>query len=172
RTTTLVSSRAPQATPSSSVFVKQPKEGKNSGFDFYRDPLNSDHPNENPDAIMQRLAADKPVVMQAQRQLLENRYNLQPRLDPQMKMSRGKPLAVGPTARLKAVTWGQLPKCLRKRYANVICFRIRPSRTPCKPMEVRCSRRCKSTCSPGSSVWMWISTCRTSFCRSSPLLSF
>src|SRR4051794_12583559 len=29
---------APQAKPSSTVFMKQPKEGKNSGFDFYRDP--------------------------------------------------------------------------------------------------------------------------------------
>lgn len=68
---------------------------------------------------MQRLAADKPRGMQAQRQLLESRYNLQPRLDPQMKMSRGKALAVGPTARLKGVTWDQLaemqPEAMRQR---------------------------------------------------------
>jgi len=110
---------APQAKPSSPVFVKQPKEGKNSGFDFYRDPLNSDHPNDNPDAIMQKLSADKPRVMQAQRQLLESRYNLQARLDPQIKMARGKPLAVGPTARLKGITWAQLaemqPEDIRQR---------------------------------------------------------
>jgi cytochrome c peroxidase len=41
--------------------------------------------------------------------LLESRYDLTPKLDPQIKMSRGKPLAVGPTARLKgAVTWERL----------------------------------------------------------------
>src|SRR3954463_3472229 len=47
------------AQPSSPVFAEQPKEGKNSGFDFYRDPLNSDKPMENPDEIMKKLAADK-----------------------------------------------------------------------------------------------------------------
>jgi len=38
--------------------------------------------------------------MQAQRKLLDQRYNLQANLDPQAKMSCGKPFAVGPTARL------------------------------------------------------------------------
>jgi cytochrome c peroxidase len=99
---------ASSAPPSSPVFRTQPKEGKNTGFDFYRDPLNTEHPNENPDAIMQKLAADKGKVMQAQKSLLESRYNLQARFDPQAKMSRGKPLAVGPTAKLKGVTWQQL----------------------------------------------------------------
>ena len=34
--------------------------------------------------------------MDAQRKLLEKRYNLKPKLDPEVKMSRGKPLCVGP----------------------------------------------------------------------------
>ena len=52
---------------------------------------------------------EKPKVTAAQRQLLERRYNLQPRLDASAKMSRGKPLAVGPTARLLAgITWQSL----------------------------------------------------------------
>ena len=38
----------------------------------------------------------KPKVMADQRKLLESRYNLEPKLDPQAKMSRGKPLPVGP----------------------------------------------------------------------------
>ena len=38
----------------------------------------------------------KPKVMAAQRKLLETRYDLKPKLDPEAKMSRGKPLAVGP----------------------------------------------------------------------------
>src|SRR5690242_3217654 len=58
---------------------------------------------------MRQLSADKPKVMNAQRQLLERRYNLQPKLDPQEKMSRGKPLVVGPTARLaQGVSWERL----------------------------------------------------------------
>src|SRR5205085_2903754 len=44
-----------------------------------------------------------------QRKLLEARYDLKPKLDPHAKMSRGKPLCVGPTARLaKGLTWEQL----------------------------------------------------------------
>jgi cytochrome c peroxidase len=39
--------------------------------------------------------------MAAQRKLLESRYDLTPHLDPAVKMSRGKPLCVGPTARLR-----------------------------------------------------------------------
>ena len=49
---------------------------------------------------MKQDVADKPKVMAAQRKLLESRYNLTPQLDPEAKMSRGKPLPVGPTARL------------------------------------------------------------------------
>ena len=53
--------------------------------------------------------AAKAGVMEAQRRLLEQRYNLTPVLDPQAKMSRGKPLCVGPTARLaQGVTWESL----------------------------------------------------------------
>ena len=39
---------APEAQPSSPVFEGQPKEGKISGFDFYRNPLNADQPNQKP----------------------------------------------------------------------------------------------------------------------------
>ncbi len=83
---------APNAKPSSPVFKGQPKEGKNSGFDFYRDPLNSDVPNQNPNEIMKQLMANRPKVMQAQRELLESRYDLTPKLDPEAKMSRGSRL--------------------------------------------------------------------------------
>jgi hypothetical protein len=74
----------------------QPKEGKISGFDFARDPLNADVPHQDPAEIMAKEIANKPNVMAAQRKLLESRYNLEPKLDPQAKMSRGKPLVVGP----------------------------------------------------------------------------
>ena len=65
-------------------------------------------------------AQAKPQVMTAQRQLLESRYDLTPRLDSEAKMSRGKPLPVGPTARLAAGTdWntlaGMTPDAIRQR---------------------------------------------------------
>jgi cytochrome c peroxidase len=100
---------APRAAPSSPVFAQQPKEGKNSGFDFFRDPLNSDAPMANPDELMRAAIAARPGVTAAQRQLLERRYLLEPRLDPSATMTRGKPLPVGPTARLQnGLTWDRL----------------------------------------------------------------
>src|SRR5690348_1140019 len=92
---------AVQAEASSSILRTQPKQGKNSGIDYYRDPVNADRINQNPE-IMNELAAAKAGVMDAQRRLLESRYILQPQMDPSAKMSRGKPLAVGPVARLAA----------------------------------------------------------------------
>ena len=100
------SSKAPR---SSTVLETQPQKGEVQGFDFYRDPLDAKRPGQSPDEIMKQDIADKPKVMEAQRRLLESRYDLRPRLDPEAKMSRGKPLAVGPTARLKAGgSWEQL----------------------------------------------------------------
>jgi cytochrome c peroxidase len=101
--------KASNAKSSSPVVDDQPKQGKISGFDFYRDPLNADRPNQSPEEIVQKETANKAAVMAAQRGLLERRYNVQPKLDPQATMSRGKPLPIGPTARLQqGVTWQQL----------------------------------------------------------------
>jgi cytochrome c peroxidase len=100
---------AGNAQPSSPVFKQQPKEGKISGFDFVRDPLNADRPGLTLDEIMAKESAAKPKVMAAQRALLEGRYDLTPRLDPTLRMSRGKPVCVGPTARLAdGMTWERL----------------------------------------------------------------
>lgn len=101
----------PKARPSSPVLQTQPREGKSMGFDFSRDPLGSEKPSQEPDELMKKDIANKPAVMEAQRKLLERRYHLKPRLDPEAKMSRGKPLAVGPTARLaEGMTWDRLAK--------------------------------------------------------------
>jgi len=101
--------KATSAKPSSSTTNDQPKQGKITGFDFYRDPLNADRPNQPPDEIVQKETANKAAVMAAQRTLLEHRYYLNPQSDSQAKMSRGKPIPVGPTARLaEGVTWQQL----------------------------------------------------------------
>jgi len=60
-------------------------------------------------AVMAKDKADKPAVMARQKKLLEERYDLTPKTDQKVKMSRGKPIPVGPTARLpQGVTWDQL----------------------------------------------------------------
>ena len=95
--------------PSSSALPSQPDEGGGLGFDFSRDPFNAKKPMQTFEETMKADVAAKPGVMDAQRKLLESRYNLTPRLDPAAKMSRGKPLPVGPTARLGAgLTWERL----------------------------------------------------------------
>ena len=100
---------APKASSSSPVLKGQPKEGKVSGFDFFRDPLSADQPFQKPEDITKKESAGKADVMDAQKALLERRYNLAAKLDPAAKMSRGKPLAVGPTARLSSgMTWEKL----------------------------------------------------------------
>jgi cytochrome c peroxidase len=100
---------ASHAPPSSTAFETQPEKGDIKGFDFYRDPLNASQPMESPEKIMKADIAAKPGVMAAQKKLLESRYNLEPKLDPKVKMSRGKPICVGPTARLKdGMDWDKM----------------------------------------------------------------
>ena len=112
--------QASQGLPASQALPNQPDQGKILGFDFSRDPLNAKRPMQPFEEIMHADAQAKPQVMAAQRQLLERRYDLTPRLDPEAKMSRGKPLPVGPTARLAAGTdWntlaGMTPDAIRQR---------------------------------------------------------
>jgi cytochrome c peroxidase len=53
--------------------------------------------------------ADKPGVMARQKALLAERYDLSVRTDPNVKMTRGKPIPVGPTAKLApGLTWERL----------------------------------------------------------------
>ncbi|NYE56377.1 cytochrome b6 [Carboxydothermus ferrireducens] len=51
--------------------------------------------------IMKEEKANKPKIMAKQRKLLEERYNLTPKTTTEVTMSGGKPLPVGPTAKLK-----------------------------------------------------------------------
>jgi len=100
---------ATNAMPISPKLKEQPEEGKISGFDFYRDPLNAKTPMQTFEEIMKADEEAKPKVMEMQRKLLESRYDLTPKLDDSLKMTRGKPIAVGPTARLKqGATWERL----------------------------------------------------------------
>ena len=59
--------------------------------------------------MMAKDKADKPAVMSRQKQLLEERYDLAPHPDPKVRMTRGKPIPVGPVAKLpEGETWDKL----------------------------------------------------------------
>jgi cytochrome c peroxidase len=98
-----------KARPSSGALADQVDHGQMNGFDFYRDPLGAMKPGTTFEEIYQAGVAAKPKVMATQRKLLERRYNLEPRLDPVVKMARGKPVVVGPTVRLlEGMDWETL----------------------------------------------------------------
>jgi hypothetical protein len=81
--------------PITAALNGQPKAGWMVGFEFARDPLNANEPFTTFEAVYKKEAAAKAKVTAAQRKLLEGRYHLKARLDPEAKMSRGKPLPVG-----------------------------------------------------------------------------
>ena len=58
--------------------------------------------------VLKRDKANKARVMAEHQKLLEARYDLSRHVDPSVTMTRGKPIPVGPTARLKGVSWEQL----------------------------------------------------------------
>ena len=61
------------------------------------------------DVVRARDKAAKSRVMAAAMRLLEQRYDLRRRVDENVRMTRGKPIPVGPTAKLKSgMTWDQL----------------------------------------------------------------
>jgi cytochrome c peroxidase len=101
--------KSSNASPSSEALINQQDHGEMPGFDFYRDPLGAMKPGMTFEDIYKAGVANKAEVMATQRRLLENRYNLEPKRDPVVTMSRGKPLPVGPTAKLPAgMTWETL----------------------------------------------------------------
>ena len=60
-------------------------------------------------AVMARDKTDKATVMARQQKLLDERYDLAPHPDKKVTMSRGKPIPVGPAARLpEGMTWAKL----------------------------------------------------------------
>ena len=62
-------------------------------------------------ATINRKGEAKPRIMKAAKELLEQRYDLSGRTDPTVRMSGGKPVPVGPTARLpKGISWDDLAK--------------------------------------------------------------
>jgi cytochrome c peroxidase len=60
-------------------------------------------------AVMAKDKADKPAVMARQQKLLTERYDLNSRPDKNVTMTRGKPIQVGPAAKLPTgMTWAKL----------------------------------------------------------------
>jgi cytochrome c peroxidase len=99
------------APPTTKALNDQTDRGRFLGFDFYRDPLGAMKPGMTFEDFFTAGVANKAKIMATQRKLLEARYNLEPKLDPSLKMSRGKPIVVGPTAKLPAgTTWDSLGK--------------------------------------------------------------
>jgi len=77
--------------------------------------------------VLQRDKAAKARVMAEHQKLLDARYNLSRRVDPNVKMSRGKPIPVGPTARLKGgATWEQLGRMSPDEIRNKDVFPYLP----------------------------------------------
>src|SRR5438477_4771395 len=59
--------------------------------------------------VLAKDKADKAAVMARQKKLLDERYDLTAHPDPNLKMTRGKPIQVGPTARLpEGMGWDKL----------------------------------------------------------------
>lgn len=103
--------KAEAAMPSSAALKAQPDEGTVKGFDFARDPLNAQVPGQDPDEIKKADIATREKVNADQRKLLESRCILEPKFVEGITMSRGKPVPLGPTARLaEKVTWDALSR--------------------------------------------------------------
>ena len=87
---------------------KAPEAPKGTGPNSYDQVSKVLLGEESFEAMMAKDKADKDAVMARQKKLLEERYDLTPRPDPKVKMTRGKPIPVGPTAKLPdGMTWEQ-----------------------------------------------------------------
>lgn len=106
---------------------------------------------------MKKEIANKPNVMAAQRKLLESRYILEPKLYAQVKMARGKPVPVGPTARLQGgLTWQQIGDLRSEDIQQRGIFPYPSLPHPLQTNGGQVFRRCRSKCFLASSGSMSI----------------
>jgi cytochrome c peroxidase len=95
-----------RAAPSERGQAGQPPARGKTSYDQIAPPLVGEKSFEQ---MMSEDKAKKAEVMARQQKLLEERYDLARRVDENVKMTRGKPIPVGPTARLpQGVTWDSL----------------------------------------------------------------
>ena len=100
----LRSRHAPQNQPGADA--SKPKDPTPSSYDQITPVLLG---KESFQAVMARDKAEKESTIARQKKLLEERYQLDSRPDAKVTMSRGKPIQVGPTARLpEGTNWDQL----------------------------------------------------------------
>ena len=103
-------------------------------------------------AMMAKDKADKAAVMARQKKLLEERYDLTPRPDDKVTMSRGKPIQVGPTAKLpEGMTWEQLAAMSSRRdprQGTVPQGISAPAPPQARGRAAWSSRRWRSSCLP------------------------
>ena len=79
------------------------------------------------DAVREHDVAEKSEVMSNHMSLLEGRYDLSGRTDPDARMSGGKLLPVGPTAKLKnGITWESLGAMLHEEIKHKGVFPYYP----------------------------------------------
>jgi len=93
------------------VFLGPRARAQNRSTNFHAEQQQSSFSpvTEEPFAVvLKRDKEAKARVMAAHQKLLDARYDLTRRVDPNVRMTRGKPIPVGPTAKLKGVTWEQL----------------------------------------------------------------
>jgi cytochrome c peroxidase len=95
----------------------KPKEPPSSFMPVIEEPF---------DVVMRRDKAGKARVMAEAMRRLEERYDLTRRVDPVVKMTRGKPIPVGPTARLRNVTWEQLSRMSPQEISDKSLFPYLP----------------------------------------------
>jgi len=87
-------------------------------------------------ATMNLKAEAKPRIMKAAKDLLEQRYDLSGRTDPTVRMSGGKPVPVGPTARLpKGISWDDLAKLSPDEIKQQGIFPYPPVPHPLQPND-------------------------------------
>jgi len=92
-----------------------------AAFSLYRnEPTFSIFGPRSFEETMKKDKANKPGAMKRHMSILEERYDLTPRTTKEVTMSRGKPIPVGPTARLKkGITWESLaqmsPETIREK---------------------------------------------------------
>jgi cytochrome c peroxidase len=98
--------------PKSNPAIEETKKKGMDGVDFYYDVLGAP-PGQDPQEISQKVKekdiAEKPKVMDRQKKLLNDRYQMECKNAQGIVMTKGKPQPVGPTVRLTGgVTWEKL----------------------------------------------------------------
>src|SRR3954465_2978266 len=81
-----------KAVPATAALLDQADQGQFRGFDLYKDVVGVAKPDTTFEEVYKTLVANRPRVIGKQREILESRYVLEPKLNKGATMSRGKVL--------------------------------------------------------------------------------